>query len=295
LQERHEGFIRRRDGVTISRIWIAAALSIAIHAALLWTWPYEVRFPSEGEEFARGPLIVRIVPPPSPPPAVREAPAREPPPPRLQAKPAPPRAEPRVAKPQPRKPAPEVLARAEPAPSAPVVAAPTPPATPPAVERAPEGDLSSLVEARRRARAEAAAAAAASPPPGAAEAEDANARATRLAAANLGSNRRATFGSDTRKGGGVFAIERMGYDTAEFTFFGWNKDIQRNSMQLIEVRKGSESDIRIAIVRRMIAIIREQEPEDFVWESKRLGRNVMMSARPKDQRGLEDFLMREFF
>jgi hypothetical protein len=45
----------------------------------------------------------------------------------------------------------------------------------------------------------------------------------------------------------------------------------------------------------MIAIIREQESEDFIWESKRLGRNVLLSARARDTRGLEDFLMREFF
>jgi hypothetical protein len=295
LQEGHEGLIQRRDGITIPRIWIAAAVSIAIHALLLWTWPYEIRFPAEGEEIGRGPLVVRIVPPPSPPPAVREAPAQEPRVPPPQAKPSPPRTQPKVAKPQPPKPAPEVLARAEPAPSAPVVPAPAPPKPPRAAEPTPEGDLSSLVEARRRARAEAAAAASAASPPIAGEAEDANARATRLAAANLGSNRKPSFGSDPRKGGGVFAIERMGYDSAEFTFFGWNKHIQRNTLQLIEVRRETEPDIRVAVVRRMIAIIREQEPEDFVWESKRLGRNVMMSARPKDQRGLEEFLMREFF
>jgi hypothetical protein len=93
----------------------------------------------------------------------------------------------------------------------------------------------------------------------------------------------------------VFTIERIGYDTAEFTFFGWNKDIRRNTLQTIEVRKGGEPDIRIAVVRRMIAVIREQEKEDFVWESKRLGRNVTMSARPRDTAGLEAFLMAEFF
>jgi len=66
-------------------------------------------------------------------------------------------------------------------------------------------------------------------------------------------------------------------------------------VQLIEVRKGNAPDIRIAVIRRMIAIIREQENEDFIWESKRLGRNVLLSARHQDTRGLEDFLMREFF
>jgi hypothetical protein len=291
--------IHPRDRVTVPRLWVAVAFSVAIHAALMWTWRYEVRFPSARDEVGKGPLIVTIAPPPSPPPPVREAPAPEvSPPPLPRAKAAPPRPKPKATKPQPpRKAAPEVLARTEPAPSAPVVPPPRAPAPPivqpaPPVSRPPEGDLASLVEARRRAR-EQAAGAASTPAPSAEE--DANARATRLAAANLGSTRRPSFGSDPRKGGGVFAIERLSYDSAEFTFFGWNKEIQRNSLQLIEVRKGDEPDIRTAVIRRMIAIIREQEKDDFIWESKRLGREVVLSARPRDTRGLEEFLMREFF
>ena len=93
----------------------------------------------------------------------------------------------------------------------------------------------------------------------------------------------------------MFDIERLGYDSAEFMFYGWNKDIRRNTMQVIEVRKGNNSDIRIAVVRRMIAIIREHEDGDFVWESQRLRRSVTLSARPRDNAGLEEFLMREFF
>lgn len=258
----------------------------------MWGWRYDIRFPSEGTEQGRSPLIVQIVPRASPPPAVRRPPMpeaqRRPPP---VAKAAPPKPAPRP------KPAPQVLARKEPAPKAPVVAAPSvpaPPARPPAA-RAPEGDLSAFVEARRRARGESSPPAPPPAPSGAGSAEEANARATRLAAANLGSDQKPTFGSDPRKGGGVFTIERLGYDSAEFTFYGWNKDIQRNTLQLIEVRKGTESDIRVAVVRRMISLIREQEKEDFVWESKRLGRNLLLSARLKDTGGLEDFLMREFF
>jgi hypothetical protein len=45
----------------------------------------------------------------------------------------------------------------------------------------------------------------------------------------------------------------------------------------------------------MIAIIRENESGDFVWQSKRLGRDVTLSARPGDNAGLEDFLMRDMF
>jgi outer membrane biosynthesis protein TonB len=302
LQERYERPARRRDGVTIPRIWIAVAFSLAIHSALLWTWRYEMRqAPSEGAEQRTGPLIVQIVPPPrartAPEAPPRVAPPAPPPQPKTRPQPAP-----KIAKPGPApKPPPDVLARTDPVPRPPVVP-PSPPAPrvperePPAAARAPEGDLSALVEARRRARAEAAAEAAPpAAPPSTRATEDANTRANRLAAANLGTNRKPSFGSDNRRGGGVFGIERLSYDSAEFTFFGWNKDIKHNTMQLIEVRKGDEPDIRIAVIRRMISIIREHEKEEFIWESKRLGRDVVLSARPRDTRGLEDFLMREFF
>ena len=123
--------------------------------------------------------------------------------------------------------------------------------------------------------------------------EDAAARGDRAIAANLGLNRAPTFGPDaTKTGGGIFQIQRLGYSDAEFLFYGWSKEIRRNTTQLIEVRKGDNADIRIAVIRRMIVIIREHETEDFVWESQRLGRNVVLSARLQDNTGLEDFMMR---
>jgi hypothetical protein len=64
---------------------------------------------------------------------------------------------------------------------------------------------------------------------------------------------------------------------------------------MIEVRKGNNPDIRIAVVRRMIAVIRDYEQEDFSWNSRRLGRVVVLSARQADNAGLEDFMMKEFF
>ena len=126
-------------------------------------------------------------------------------------------------------------------------------------------------------------------------AEDDNARANRLAAANLALRNKPAFGYDPTTSGGVFHIRRLGYDSAEFVFFGWNKEIRRNTSQLIEVRKGNNDDIRIAVVRRMIGIIREYEQGDFLWESRRLERNLMLSARQRDNAGLEEFMMREFF
>ena len=125
--------------------------------------------------------------------------------------------------------------------------------------------------------------------------EDDKERSNRIIAANLGLGRAPTVGYDPKGGGGIFEIQRIGYDSAEFIFFGWNKDIRRNSRQLIEVAKGDNSDIRIAVVRRMIAIIREEEPGDFLWVSQRLGRNITLSARPRDNAELEEFMLQEFF
>jgi hypothetical protein len=172
----------------------------------------------------------------------------------------------------------------------------TPPArtVPAPAEPRVEGDLAAYVEARRRARLENSAPAA-TPIAPAPEPEDENARANRIAAANLASARNRAPADDAKRGGGVFGIQYMSHEYAEFLFYGWNRNFGRNTTQLVEVRKGTHSDIRIAVVRSMIAIIREHERGDFVWESRRLARNVTLSARPRDERGLEDFLMQEFF
>ena len=103
------------------------------------------------------------------------------------------------------------------------------------------------------------------------------------------------FGYDPAGGGGIFQISHMSEDSAEFIFFGWDKDIRRNTKQYIDVRKGDNPDIRVAVVRKMVSIIRDHERGDFFWESYRLGRFVPLSARPKDNAELEGFLMREFF
>jgi hypothetical protein len=125
--------------------------------------------------------------------------------------------------------------------------------------------------------------------------EDENARKNRIIAANLGLGGRQTFGAQAKNGGGVFQIKTKEYDYAEFYFFGWNRDIGRNAKQLIEVRKGDNADIRIAIVRKMIGIVREYESTDFQWESHRLGRVLTLSARARDNAELESFMMQEFF
>jgi hypothetical protein len=44
-----------------------------------------------------------------------------------------------------------------------------------------------------------------------------------------------------------------------------------------------------------MTIVREYETGDFLWESPRLGRQLTLSARQKDNAELEAFLMQEFF
>ena len=121
------------------------------------------------------------------------------------------------------------------------------------------------------------------------------ARRDRIVAANLASLNAPTFGTEPKNSGGIFQIRRLGYDDAEFTFFGWSKDIRRRTSQKFEVRKGDNSDIRVAVVRRIIEIIRDYEQEDFSWNSQRLGRVLVLSARAADNAGLEEFMMQEFF
>ena len=125
--------------------------------------------------------------------------------------------------------------------------------------------------------------------------EDEDARRNRIVAQNLGSGRAPTFGEQPKGSGGIFQIEHMYYDYADFQFYGWNRDIKRNTRQLIEVRLGNNKDIRLAVVRKMISIIREHEKEDFRWDSERFGRSFNLSARERDTAALESFLMREFF
>jgi hypothetical protein len=282
-------FRDRRDGVTIPAIWVAYVLSLLLHVAALWQLLPNLRPLSPdgikpGE--TKGSLIVRLAPAPGP----RPSPKPPPQPPATAREAHPPVVAPRA------RPAPPAIAFNRPPP---VISSP-PPAVPdsatPAPARPPDGgDLSSYIEARRRAHAQPAAGASAPSAANAQPLEDDKARSERIVAANLGAQRAQTFGYDPKHGGGVFQITHMGYDSAEFAFFGWNRDIRRKVKQQIEVRRGDNSDIRIAVVRKMISIIREYEQEDFLWDSYRLGRSLTLSARARDNAGLEEFMLREFF
>jgi hypothetical protein len=94
---------------------------------------------------------------------------------------------------------------------------------------------------------------------------------------------------------GIFQITRMGARTAQFLFRAWRTDISNPRREVIEVSAGPDGDIQRAVVRKMIELIRQYQKADFNWESYRLGTVVVLSARPEDSQGLEDFLIREFF
>ncbi len=94
---------------------------------------------------------------------------------------------------------------------------------------------------------------------------------------------------------GIFQIIKMGPRNAQFLFRAWKKDSSVPRRELIEVNAGPGVDIERAVVRKMIELIREYHKEEFNWDSYRLDRVVVLSSRLEDSKGLEDFLIREFF
>jgi outer membrane biosynthesis protein TonB len=258
------------------RIVLAIAVSIALHVAIV---AIPVR-PGTSKETIQAmqamPLSVRIVEP--------APPAREPEPPRPPpvVEPAPvPRATPR---PRERKPEPAPVPP-PPVPEAPLEPVPVPDAKPALVE--PPVDMLAAIEARRAKRREADAALRrrlAVPEPESKDAalESINRNLQTLTASEAGVS-------------GVFQILHKGTRSGEFAFNGWRPGSRQQWRQVIEVDAGPGGDVERAIVRRMIELIRTHYTGDFNWLSQRLGRTVVLSARPADQEGLEEFLLREFF
>jgi len=281
--DRYADYRGREDVVVIPRIRVTFALSILIHIAALWFVFQHLPILTPGQERDQASERLQVVlnappvpapePTPAPPPPQRETRAI------LTARPRPRNAPPRETPPEFVVPVPEA-AQVPPQPPPPPVV--EPPKTYPPVE----GDLASLIEARRRARGESSASS---------TTESETERRNRIVAANMPSSQSPMAGQERKRGGGIFEITRMSYDDAEFRFYGFHKDAGRKMTQQYEVRLGNNSDMRIAIIRRMIVLIRETERGDISWDSYRLGRVVEISARPEDNAGLEEFMMHEFF
>ena len=249
------------------RFILAVMLSVIAHVLVLGFTPKKPSSMAPGP-IANVPLNVVIVPTQEPPAAAPSEPPKV-------AAVTPPTA---AQRPAPRK-------RPEPAPApvtpipAPVAPLPTPVPVPPPIP-APPVDMLAAIEARRAQRRAADAASARGPPTK--PTEDA---ATRNLATLSG-----------REGvGGVFQVLRIGTRTGEFAFNGWKPDSRSQWREVIEVDAGLHGNVELAMIRRMIVLIRTHYTGDFYWESHRLQRVVTLSARPEDNEGLEDFMMREFF
>lgn len=279
---------------------VALLVSLLLHALLLITLPSHDLFtpPARAPEQSITVRLntVELQPPPEPAPVLPEPvpePKAEPTPPKPEPEPPQPRTKPEP-KPAPKsKPdAPDIIAldkRADENLEVPAPALAPPPAPPPAQDAptAAPTDMMAYVNAARERRRQAelevsrqnAEAAARERGPTAEELKDAIIkRNLRLQGTN-----------------GVFQILGLDSTHARFSFRGWTSDYNNARRQVIEVEVAPGDDIRRATVRRMISLIREYYQGDFNWESRRLDRVVILSARPEDNAGLEDFLIEEFF
>ena len=93
---------------------------------------------------------------------------------------------------------------------------------------------------------------------------------------------------------GIFEILSKGVRTGQFAFRGWTPGSNNNWRETIEV-DAPNGNVELAMVRKMIELIRKHYTGDFNWESHRLGHVIVLSARSSDNAELEGFLMREFF
>ena len=94
---------------------------------------------------------------------------------------------------------------------------------------------------------------------------------------------------------GVFEIRSLGSHKATFSFKGWKNNINTARLEIFEVSAPDGKSIKLAVIRKMIAIIRRDYDGDFNWDSRRQHRVITLSARPEDTAGLEAFMMSEFF
>ncbi|WP_426175812.1 hypothetical protein [Massilia sp. TWR1-2-2] len=165
-----------------------------------------------------------------------------------------------------------------------VVADPKPVLSPPPQEV----DMQAYVEARRKARG-------AKEPSDQPAEESENARADRIAKANIAAANGRSRGDDKNETGGVFTLTNKTSLSADLKFRGWNPNFKRRWLQQVTVEVGGEPDVEIAVVKKMIELIRKEKTGDFEWDSHRLQRVVTMSARPADTAELQAFLFKEMF
>jgi hypothetical protein len=231
----------------------------------------QIRLPSRGE----GPRP-QEAPPPAPPQAAPE-PA-----------PRPPRETPRRRQPQQRPAVPPIIARRSPeTPTAPLPPdrplPPLPPPLPQVPDSNPETDMMANMNRRQQQRQAQEEAANPGGNRGMSENDIAMARIKQNLARNV----------DTGAGG-VFRIDSLGIRSALVVFNGWRGSRSRTVSESAEVDAGIGGDIELAVVRKIIELIRRDNSGDFQWQSYRLNREITLSARPQDNAELERFLKIEF-
>lgn len=257
----------------------AFIVSVVIHGLALFVVPHEPVGGIEASPTGRDRLVVNLKPPASPPGAKSMQPALA----ESRPEPPPPARRPRES------PAPVIALnksreRSQPAPSVPVM-----PAVPPRPAADAPTDMQSYVEAQRARRqaaegfsGRAPAAFPAAPAAGPEPSED----EIRMAKVK----RNLTVGTS-----GIFQIISIESRRAAFSFRGWTNDSSNVRREYVQVEIGNNSSIEIAIVRKMIELIRRYYQGNFNWESQRLDRTVVLSARLEDNEGLEAFMLKEFF
>ncbi len=264
-----------------TRLFWAVLVSLLLHALLFWGFLWQVLTPPTTTPPAQPLNIVLNAPVQPQAPPVNDAPPPIPKPPIPK-----PKTEPKPQPPKPVKNLPKPVMQVPHSNDNFRVPDNTTPPTDPVPPKPPAEDFSSMIKRRqndrnaneilaRRINEEAAAA-----ERGPTEDE----RRTKNIMNNL------KFGTN-----GLFSIRRMDPLNATFSFKGWTNDYASANTQFYEVEARSGEDIRLVMIRRMIAIIREHYNGDFEWISNRLGRSVTLSARMEDSAGLEDFMMKEFF
>lgn len=262
---------------------LAAIVSLLVHVLLLFFLYRQHLFDQEVSiPLPQGPLVVNLqrpAPPHVETPAQPVLPEPLPPEtPKPKRRPPTPVSKPRV-QPQPQRLTPPTITAKEPSKASPLpteaapAPAPSPPPKPAALDPSQFPDMAAYVRAMREQRH-------------AVGDSDGDTGQDEIKKANL------KHPSGTN---GVFQILSMDAHSARLSFLGWKGEFSYSRRETYEVDAKIGEDIHRAIVRKMIEIIRRYYDGDFNWESPRLGRVVVLSARLQDNDGLEDFLMQEFF
>ena len=273
--------------------YAGVAISLLIHLLALYLLSREdLLFPGQPPPELTQPLSVQLlalpgktVPEPAPPmPERPPMPSPKPPPPTPPKPTRKPTPTPAVVSPPA---APEVLTAIKPESPAMPPPRPNEPKAAPALDPSQFPDMISYLEAVRQKRREAG-----EIPQQSSDAPTARSRQEAEDAARLARIQRNLKSSGTN---GIFHISSIDSRTATFSFRGWQGEYSFSRREEYQVEAGFNQDIRRVVVRKMIEIIRRYHREDFNWESPRLERIVVLSARLQDNDGLEDFLIQEFF